>query len=537
MARVIVYFFLYFFGQNADNRTKIRPSENRSLSIGWPQNDRESRFKMTELKRREFLKAVGTGFVSLSLPGLAALSSNCAKSGLSSGPNIILILVDDMGWTDVACFGSRYYETPHIDRLAAGGMRFTDSYASCAVCSPTRASVMTGRYPVRTGITDWIRGSFQGGRVPLDGKNPSGYEGDTSQRLLCPQNARWLELDEITIAEILDAGNYVSCHIGKWHLGFTEWYPENQGFDYNYGGCDYGQPPSYFDPYFRSGHGSIPTLEPRKVGEYLTDREADEAVGFIRRHKNQPFFLYLAHYAVHTPLEGKNELVRKYAAKPATNQKNATYAAMVESVDLSVGRILDVLDELGIADNTLILFTSDNGGYLQATHNAPLRSGKGYPYEGGIRVPLIVRWPNRVSPRSECGVPVISVDYFPTICEAASVSLPADRPIDGVSLMPLFDGKDTLGREDLFWHFPHYRGDVVPYSIVRSGGWKLIRRYEGKTHELFNLNEDLSEEFEISEERADKVVELASKLDDWLLRTGAKMPKPNPDYDLHSGKG
>jgi arylsulfatase A len=486
---------------------------------------------MAELKRREFLKAVGTGFVSLSLPGLGILSTSCRKSTAEVKPNIVLILVDDMGWTDAGCYGSRYYETPNIDRLAAGGMLFTDSYASCAVCSPTRASIMTGRYPVRTGITDWIRGSFQGGRVPLDGKNPSGYEGGKNSKLLCPQNARWLELEEITVPEILEQGEYVSCHIGKWHLGFVEWYPEKQGFDTNIGGCDYGQPPSYFDPYFRSGHGSIPTLEPRKVGEYLTDREADEAVGFIRRNRNRPFFLYMAHYAVHTPLEGKNELVRKYAAKTKTNQSNATYAAMVESVDSAVGRILDVLDELGIAENTLILFTSDNGGYLQATNNDPLRSGKGYPYEGGIRVPLIARWPKKIQEGSECGTPVTSVDYFPTFCEAASVPLPQDRPIDGISLMPLLAQKGNIDRSDIFWHFPHYRGDIVPYSIIRSGDWKLIRRYEGKSHELFNLKEDLSEKFDLSEKLPDRVAELDKRLDFWLKETAAKMPRPNPDFD------
>ena len=308
-----------------------------------------------ELRRREFLGTLGTGLVSFLLPGVAGLSSRCRPAAGTNRPNVILILVDDMGWTDAACYGSRYYETPNIDRLAAEGMLFTDSYAACAVCSPTRASVMTGRYPVRLGITDWIRGRFQGGRVPLDGKNPDGYEGDKTKKLLCPQNARWLELDEITMAEALELAGYTSCHIGKWHLGFTEWYPDRQGFDYNIGGCDYGQPPSYFDPYFRSGHGSIPTLQPRRVGEYLTDREADEAVQFIREHRNRPFFLYLAHYAVHTPLEGKNERVRYYAGKKATNQNNATYAAMVESVDTAVGRILDVCNELDISDNTLIL--------------------------------------------------------------------------------------------------------------------------------------------------------------------------------------
>lgn len=485
---------------------------------------------MTEFKRREFLKVLGTGVVSLSLPGIVGLSSHCRQRMRSEKPHIILILVDDMGWTDAVCYGSRYYETPNIDRLAAEGMRFTDSYASCAVCSPTRASIMTGRYPVRSGITDWIRSRFQGGQVPLDGKNPGGYEGDETKKLLCPENARWLELDEITMAEVLKLAGYTSCHIGKWHLGFTEWYPDRQGFDDNIGGCDYGQPPSYFDPYFRSGHGSIPTLQPRKVGEYLTDREADDAVRFIRNHKDKPFFLHMAHYAVHTPLEGKNDRVKYYASKQATNQENATYAAMVESVDQAVGRILDVCGELGIADNSLILFTSDNGGYLQATHNAPLRSGKGYPYEGGIRVPLIVRWPGMVEPGTECRVPVSSIDYFPTVCEAASVALPSDRPIDGLSLMPLLTQKANLDREDLFWHFPHYRGDIVPYSIIRSRNWKLIKRYEEPVFELFNLREDLSETEELSCRYPEKVQELDRKLVKWLEETGAKIPKPNPGY-------
>ena len=486
---------------------------------------------MKEFNRRDFLKVLGTTAVTFSVSGLSALSTGCRQGGSGRKPNIILILVDDMGWTDAVCYGSRFYETPNIDRLAKRGMRFTNSYASCAVCSPTRASIMTGRYPVRLGITDWIRGRFQGGTVPLDGKNPSGFLGNENRELLCPQNALWLELDEITLAEVLKPAGYVSCHIGKWHLGFEEWYPDRQGFDFNIGGCDYGQPPSYFDPYYRKGHGFIPTLAPRKVGEFLTDREADEAVHFIEEHKNQPFFLYMAHYAVHTPLEGKNEVVRKYASKPPTNQDNATYAAMIESVDDSVGKILDKVDELNLNNDTLILFTSDNGGYLGATHNAPLRSGKGYPYEGGIRVPLIVSWPGKIDGGSEDNTPVSSVDYLPTICQAASVSPPDDRPIDGISLMPLLTQRRSLERTDLFWHFPHYRGEIVPYSIIRSLDWKLIKRYEGWMFELFNLKEDVSEQYELSDKHPEIVAELNRKLENWLRETGARMPKPNPDYN------
>jgi arylsulfatase A-like enzyme len=464
---------------------------------------------------------------------------------------------------DTGCYGSGFYETPNIDRLAAEGMLFTDGYAACAVCSPTRAAVMTGRYPARLGVTDWIRARFQDGKIPADKKNPTEYIGSKNKKLLCPPNALWMELEEITVAEALKSAGYTSCHVGKWHLGADDWYPDRQGFDFNIGGCDFGQPPSYFDPYFRERQGQIPTLNRRREGEYLTDREADEAVKFIRRHKDKPFFLYMAHYAVHTPIQGKADLVAKYRAKKPTNQKNPTYAAMVESVDDAVGKICSVLDELNLAERTIIFFTSDNGGLMSVTDNAPLRAGKGYPYEGGIREPLIVRWPRTKTKVSQaratsgknpakpkpfwCGVshePVTSVDYFPTICEAAGAALPRDRDIDGVSLLEHLksNGIKKLGREAIFWHFPHYRGDIVPYSIVRAGNWKLIKRYEaspsqrgraeGKTFELFNLRTDLSEKNDLSENMPRKVKELDTKLSDWLRATGAKLPRPNPDYEV-----
>jgi arylsulfatase A len=481
------------------------------------------------MTRRNFLQALGWSSAWLGARPLArAFAGQPGRK-----PNFVLILVDDLGWADSGCYGSRYYETPHIDRLAAQGMRFTNAYAACAVCSPTRASIMTGRYPARLGVTDWIRSRFQGGKIPADKKNPTRYVGGKNQKLLCPPNALWMELDEITIAEALKPAGYTGCHIGKWHLGADDWYPDKQGFDYNIGGCDYGQPPTYFDPYFRKGQGDIPTLPPRQTGEYLTDREADEAVNFIRAHKDGPFFLYMAHYAVHTPIEAKADLVQKYQAKPPTQQKNAKYAAMVESVDDAVGRICATLDELGLTENTVVLFTSDNGGLVPVTNNAPLRSGKGYPYEGGIREPLIVRWPGVVRSGSTSDEPVISVDYFPTFCEAAGVPLPTDREIDGVSLVEHLrsGGRQTLDREALFWHFPHYRGsDVVPYSIIRAGDWKLIKQYEGPTFELFNLKEDPSEQSDLSGTVPDKVRELDVRLQAWLLRTGAKLPMPNPAY-------
>ena len=477
------------------------------------------------MQRRTFLRTLTLSAAALALP-----RSRVSGAPRKDRPNVVLVLIDDMGWTDAACYGSRYYETPNIDRLAEAGMKFTNGYAACAVCSPTRAAVMTGRYPARLGVTDWIRSRFQGGKIPADKKNPSGYAGGRNHKVLCPRNALWMELDEITIAEALKPAGYTSCHIGKWHLGPDDQYPDRQGFDYNIGGCDYGQPPSYFDPYKNPRQGQIPTIKPRKEGEYLTDREADEAVTFIKKHHKKPFFLYMAHYAVHTPLQARKDLVAKYKAKTPTNQKNPTYAAMVHSVDDALGRIMATLDECGVAGNTLVIFTSDNGGLLGPTNNAPLRAGKGHPYEGGIREPLIVRWPRAVKPGTTCHVPVTSVDYFPTVCEAAGVPLPKDRPIDGESIMPLLAQTGTLKRDAIFWHFPHYRGGIVPYSIIRAGDWKLLKRYDGKTWELFNLKDDLSETTDLADKHPDVVRRLDARLVAHLKTIGAKMPKPNPDY-------
>ena len=482
--------------------------------------------------RRSFLRMLGVGASAAALPRLAR-----GAAGGGRPPNFVLILVDDLGWTDLGCFGSRYYETPNLDRLAAQGMKFTNAYAACAVCSPTRAAVMTGRYPARLGVTDWIRSRFQGGKMPPDKKNPSGYVGGRNQKVLCPRNALWMESKEVTIAEALKPAGYVSCHIGKWHLGMVDHYPDKQGFDVNVGGCDYGQPPSYFDPYTnRRLKQGIPTLKPRKAGEYLTDRESDEAVAFITKHKDKPFFLYMAHYAVHTPIQAKKDLTAKYQAKVKTNQRNATYAAMVHSVDEAAGNIMQALDALGLADNTLVIFTSDNGGLLGPTHNAPLRAGKGWPYEGGIRVPLIIRWPGVARPGSASDVPVTSVDYFPTIVEATGRKLSLARAIDGRNLLGVLTGRRPLDREAIYWHFPHYRGRAIPpYSIIRAGDWKLIKRYDGKPFELFNLNDDIGEKSDLSEKMPERVRELDAKLAAWLRQTGAKLPKENPAYRPKGG--
>ena len=484
--------------------------------------------------RREALKRMGLGLAAAAGGGLCEFSQRCeAAEHRGERLNVILFHIDDLGWKDLGCQGSRYYETPNIDRLASQGTRFTDAYAACAVCSPTRAALMTGRYPARHGITDWIRARFQGGTIPPDHKNPDDYVGGKNRKLLCPENHLWMESDEVTIAEALKSAGYVSCHIGKWHLGAEPWWPGRQGFDYNIGGCDYGQPPNYFDPYCRKGQGCIPTLERRKEGEYLTDREADEAVAFIEKYQDRPFFLQMAHYGVHTPIQGRQGLVEKYENKPKHGQKNATYAAMIESIDHSVGQILDTVEELGLTGNTLVIFTSDNGGLSRVTNNDPLRAGKGWPYEGGIRVPLIIRYPGVTKPGSVSDEPVTSVDYLPTILDAAGRPLPSGRAIDGESLLGHLKsgGEKPLDRDAIFWHFPHYRGgNIGPYSIIRAGKWKLLKWWEGPKFELYNLETDLGEEHDLAGEMPEKVRVLRARLDQWLEMVDAKLPRPNPDY-------
>lgn len=477
------------------------------------------------LNRRGFLRSLGA---------VAALCGGMSRAaGRASKPNIVVILVDDLGWTDLGCFGSGYYETPNIDRLCRAGMKFTNGYAACSVCSPTRAALLTGRYPARTGITDWIHFADDDAAVAA-GENPTAYVGSKDQAVLCPPNPFWMDLEERTLAEVLKEAGYTSCHVGKWHLGDAPWYPEEQGFDYNFGGCDYGQPPSYFDPYARNAQRpNIPTLPPRKKGEYLTTRESDEATGFIRKHADGPFFLHMAHYCVHMPLQGRPDLVEKYEGRPTTNHSNPKYAAMVESVDEAVGNIMRTLDELGLAENTITLFTSDNGGHIRATDNAPLRSGKGYAFEGGIRVPVIFHWPGKIPGGTVRDEPVISVDYFPTFLKVAGVPVPGDRVIDGMDLSPmLLGGEETLGRDALYWHFPHYRAkDVPPYSIIRAGDWKLIRQYDGKRHQLFNLKDDLSEAEDLAARMPEKVGALDARLSKHLAECGAKIPRANPDYE------
>ena len=454
--------------------------------------------------------------------------------------NFILVLVDDMGWMDLSCQGSDFYQTPHIDRLASEGIRFINGYAACAVCSPTRAAVQTGRHPHRLGITDWIRSRFQRGGKAAPEANPNEYVGAVNRKLLCPPNPFWMEHEEITLAEALRDEGYETAYIGKWHLGDPAWFPEHQGFSENRGGCDYGQPPSFFDPY-NQPNGKHETLREgiyklpgREAGEYLTHREGNEAVQLIRKWEKEPFFIQISHYAVHTPIQAIPEVAETYENKPGVNQSNAKYAAMVESVDDSMKMVMDVLEELDLDDHTIILFTSDNGGLDRdgnPTDNAPLRSGKGYAYEGGIRVPFLVRWPGMIPKGSISETPVTSVDIFPTFLEMAGVELPRDREIDGVSLLSHLKtgGEADFGRNKLIWHFPHYRHDPGPYSIIREGDWKLIKFWEGPT-ELYNLRSDLSEEYNLAASNGEKVESLEVSLIKILDKTEAKVPIFNPEY-------
>ena len=443
-------------------------------------------------------------------------------------PNVVLILVDDMGWMDLSCQGSDYFKTPRIDQLASEGMRFTDAYAACAVCSPTRAAVMTGRWPARLGVTDWIRARFQRGGIGTPEANPTQFVGGPKRKLLCPPNPYWLEHSEVTVAELLKPKGYASCHVGKWHLGDPAWYPRGQGFDLNVAGCDIGQPPSYFDPYTHPRYSFDDQMQPRKAGEFLSHREADEGRDFIVANREQPFFLYYCPYAVHTPIQAIPEVAAKYA-RDDKKPVNAKYAAMVESVDDAVGTILDTLKTQGLEENTLVIFTSDNGGLKGPTDNTPLRSGKGYAYEGGVRVPLIVRWPGEVAAGTVSHEPVTSVDYWPTIAEATGNPIPPS--VDGVSLVSHLrsEGKASLDREFIHWHFPHYRHSPGPYSIIRSGDWKLIKWYEGGS-ELYNLKDDLGETTDLAATQADRAAELEATLMAELKRVGAKIPRENPAF-------
>lgn len=442
--------------------------------------------------------------------------------------NVLLIHVDDLGWADIGVLGSDFYETPNIDRLASEGMLFRQSYAAAAICSPSRAALMTGKYPARMGITDWIYARFQGvGTTGLPGE----YAENPDQPLRTPKNQGFLPLEEVTLAERMKAHGYTTFHVGKWHLGGEENYPEKQGFDRNFGGNDLGQPPSYFDPY----EPATPTpfyafdrVTPRDSGEYLTDREGDEIVNFLQSQDHK-FFIHWAPYAVHTPLMAPQELVEKYKRKAGGKQKNPVYAAMVENLDQNVGKVIAELERLKLTEKTLVIFTSDNGGLMgnpsnPITNNDPLRSQKGYPYEGGIRVPTVVKWPGKVAAGKQSDLPIVTLDWAPTVLDYMGLN-PQELGVDGRSLVEVLKG-NTLESRDLFWHFPHYRGvDVIPYSIIRSGNYKLIHYFDMQPDELYFLVDDPRETTNLANQFPARVSQLKASLKAWWQETGARMPQ------------
>lgn len=492
------------------------------------------------LSRRAFLKCV-------TLPAAAAAcgysvspaGAQSAATAATKKPNFLFILMDDMGWMDLACYGSKFYETPNIDRLAAQGVRFTDAYAACPVCSPTRASVMSGKYPARVGVTNYIGGHDRG-------------------KLLEVPYIDHLPLEEKSLASALREGGYVTWHLGKWHLGEEAYYPDKHGFDVNIGGGKWGHPPTYFSPW------KINTLPDGPKGEYLTDRLTDEAIKLIKGNKDKPFFMNFWHYAVHTPIQAKPEDIAKFKAKaaamgldkvkavaPGENfpvahkkhqkiqrrlvQSDPAYAAMIYNLDQNIGRLMKALEETGQADNTVVVFTSDNGGLATAegspTSNKPLAEGKGWMYEGGTREPMIVRWPGVVKPGSLCDVPVTSPDFYPTLLEIAGLPALPRQHVDGESILPLLKGTGSLKRDAIFWHYPHYGNQGgTPGSSVRMGDYKLIEFFEDGRLELYNLRQDIGEEKNLAKSDPDRAKAMQKRLAEWQKDVSAKIPQPDPNY-------
>ncbi|MFV0443195.1 MAG: sulfatase [Planctomycetaceae bacterium] len=448
--------------------------------------------------------------------------------------NFVFFLVDDLGYMDIGANNpNTFYETPHVDTLAKTGLRFTNGYAANPVCSPTRFSIMTGKYPTRAGCTNYFSGKRAGrfNPAPLNDVMP---------------------LEEVTVAEALKEHGYSTFFAGKWHLGPTaEYWPEAQGFDVNKGGCDRGGPyggKKYFSPY------ANPRLEDGPEGEHLPDRLATETVQFIKDHKTKPFLAYLAFHSVHTPLIGRPDLVEKYQAKakqimgeefadeeqifPGEKerkvrilQKHAVYAAMVEAMDLAVGKVLQGLKDQGLADNTAVFFMSDNGGLATSegspTSNRPLRCGKGWLYEGGIREPFLIRWPGVTPPGSTCDVPVISTDFYPTMLDMAGLPAKSEQTLDGVSLVPLLRQTGSIAERSLYWHYPHYANQGgFPGGAIRAGDWKLLERYEDGQVHLYNLKDDLGERHDLAQQHPDRVRQMRSDLHRWYGTVGAKFLEP-----------
>lgn len=488
----------------------------------------------------------------LTLSILVFVGVNVHAQTKSRKPNILVILADDLGWADLTSYGSSFYETPNLDKLAAKGVRFTKGYATCPVCSPTRSSLMTGKYPIKTGVTDWIRGR------QADGKARP-YE-----KLIAQPTAYQLALEEKTIGEVALENRYKTFFAGKWHLGEEEKYwPGNQGFQINKGGWSAGSPTgrindstgAYFTPY------KNPRLSDGPKGEYITDRLTNESLSFIEQNKQSPFLLMYSLYAVHNPLQAPAALIKKYKEKQKKmvgetkdiflkdeewmkNEKdwkrrmlqdNQVYAAMIENMDWNIGRIMEKLKEAGLDDNTLVIFTSDNGGLSTAegspTTNSPLRAGKGWLYEGGIRVPLIMYWKGKIVAGSTSDVPVNTADIFPTIAKAINDQYKKEKNIDGEDILQILSQPSAYQNRDLFWHYPHYSNQGgKPGSAMIEGNFKLIYNYEDESVELYNIRNDIAEKNNIAPANKAITERLKSKLFKWLKENNAGMPYKNPGY-------
>jgi len=466
----------------------------------------------------------------------------------AAATNVVFIMADDLGYMDTGFNNPKtFYETPNLNGLAQQGMRFTAGYAACPVCSPTRSSILTGQYPARTRNSDYFGAPNGSDEFPKEALCDDPEKFSKHPVLPAPYHNR-LDASHVTLAEAFKAKGYATMHAGKWHLGPKGSWPEDHGFDVNIAGVEGGGPyggKGYFSPY---GNPNLPDGPP---GEHLPDRLATEVSKFITAHKDEPFFVYLPFYDVHTPLDGRPDLVKKYEAKrkalglsPAsisepprqnrTVQEHAVYAAMVDAMDQAVGKVLKSIDDNGLTNDTIVIFFSDNGGLSTSegspTSNLPYRAGKGWTYEGGIREPLLVRWPAKVKPGITCDTPVISTDFYPTLLEACGIPLLPEQHTDGVSFNNLL--KDPSARHErapLLWHYPHWGNQGgIPSSAIRDGDWKLIVFYFQKEPELYNLTEDPGEQHNLAAKNPAKLAELQTKLDGFLKETKALMPIPNP---------
>jgi arylsulfatase A len=476
----------------------------------------------------------------MALGAAAAATAGCARLAQAKPvgkPNVVIVFVDDLGWSDLGCYGSKFHETPNIDRLARQGAMFTRAYASCCVCSPTRASLMTGKYPQRVGFTDFLSPDKRTGRNSA---------------------ATHIPVTETTIGEAFQQAGYRTGYIGKWHVGSEKiGMPKQHGFDWQMATARHGLPASYFFPYKRKRPSSadVPDLEEGKPGDYLTDVLTDKGIGFIRETVKEgkwkkPFFLILGHYAVHTPIQAPEKLVEKYKVKKKQmygttplkvrgerlnqqvplRQQNPTYAAMLESVDTNVGKVIDALDELGVTKDTIIVFTSDNGGSCmpgslnsRPTSNYPLRASKGFNYEGGIRIPTFITWPGNIS-TAKSSEPVITMDIYPTLLELTGCKQLSKQTLDGRSLVPLIRGdKQTLNRPFLAWWFPHPNGHRrLPCQAILKDGWKLVHFIKLNETELYNLDRDVGEKNNLAKAEPERTRELLATLNQWIDDTRQK---------------